>query len=36
MLDSALKADACLFMYETGEDRAPLREAIEAAATSSP
>ena len=31
MLDSALKADACLFMYETGEDRAPLREAIEAA-----
>ena len=31
MLDSALKSDACLFMYETGEDRAPLREAIEAA-----
>ena len=29
MLDSALKSDACLFMYETGEDRAPLREAIE-------
>lgn len=31
MLDSALKSDACLFMYETGEDRAPLREAVEAA-----
>ena len=31
MLDSAVKAGACLFMYETGEDRAPLREAIEAA-----
>ena len=31
MLDSALKSEACLFMYETGEDRAPLREAIEAA-----
>ena len=31
MLDSALKADACLFMYEAGDDRAPLREAIEAA-----
>ena len=31
MLDSAMKAGACLFMYETGEDRAPLREAIEAA-----
>ena len=31
MLDSAMKADVRLFMYETGEDRAPLREAIEAA-----
>ena len=31
MLDSAIKSEACLFMYETGEDRAPLREAIEAA-----
>lgn len=31
MLDSAAKSDAWLFMYETGDDRVPMREAIEAA-----
>ena len=31
MLNRAAKADAWLFMYETGEGRVPMREAIEAA-----
>lgn len=31
MLDSAAKADAWLFMYETGDDRVPLRDAVERA-----
>ena len=31
MLDSAMKADVRLFMYETGDDRVPMKEAIEGA-----
>lgn len=31
MLDSAAKSDVWLFMYETGDDRVPMREAIECA-----
>lgn len=31
MLDSAMKADMRLFMYETGDDRVPMKEAIEGA-----
>ncbi len=31
MLDQAAKADTWLFMYETGDDRVPMKEAIEGA-----
>lgn len=31
MLDSAAKSDVWLFMYETGDDRVPMRETIERA-----
>ena len=31
MLNRAIKAEAKLFMYETGEGRSPLKQAIEAA-----
>ena len=31
MLDQAAKADTWLFMYETGDDRVPMKEAIESA-----
>ena len=31
MLDFAMKADVRLFMYETGDDRVPMKEAIEGA-----
>ena len=31
LLDQAAKADTWLFMYETGDDRVPMKEAIEGA-----